>query len=113
MHFKKNIATFLLLLFLQYSFPKELYHVFVSHTDTEHCVEIKNRLNISNEHHHCALIKADQLLESIEPIQFFIDFSKATFLEPKNLFFSKNKKILSPYLKLYRGRAPPVSFVFV
>lgn len=50
-----------MLVFVTYITPKEIFHAFTHHIDTEHiALTEKDGLKISNEHHHCELLKVDQ-----------------------------------------------------
>lgn len=73
MRLKQLISFLLLCLFLVYIIPKEIFHAFSHHIDTEHVTtSVKNQLQISAEHHHCELMKADQqFVSSIIPIPYY------------------------------------------
>ena len=73
MRLKQFISFLLLCIFSLYIIPKEIFHVFVQHTDTEHvATHLKNHLEISTEHHHCELMKADQqFVSSFIPIPYY------------------------------------------
>ena len=61
---RRLLALLLLLQFAWYTTPKEIWHVLREHTDTEHR-QHQAGLQISAEHHHCALMKADQQFHSL------------------------------------------------
>jgi hypothetical protein len=83
----KRIVSFVfLLVFSIYITPKEIYHVFTHHIDTEHSLELNHGLQISNQHHHCELLKVDQHFTSSDvTIPFYEFYHTITFYEVKNL----------------------------
>ncbi len=105
----KRIFSILLLgVFVLYSTPKELYHAFTHHTDTVHkLVCSKDGLQISNEHHHCELLKIDQQF-SAATIQIpFYDFSWKQFFFSIALKAMQEKCLHSNVYSCKQLRAPP------
>jgi hypothetical protein len=61
MQAKRILALIFLGVFFLYITPKEVYHAFTHHNDSSHTtLSDKDGLQISNEHHHCELLKIDQ-----------------------------------------------------
>lgn len=62
---KRILATATMVVFVTYSIPKEFYHIFSSHTDTQHEAHSSGVLEITGLHHHCQLLKADQQMTAL------------------------------------------------
>lgn len=77
----KQIISFLLLgVFLTYITPKEIFHAFTSHNDTEHNITHNpNQLEVGSEHHHCELMKLDQQFASSAISIPYFSFSKPIY----------------------------------
>ncbi|KXK43456.1 MAG: hypothetical protein IT215_06830 [Chitinophagaceae bacterium] len=106
MNSKNFIAGFFLLLFSFFTIPKEILHVFVSHEDTVHCAK-SNVTQISQEHVHCELLKADQhFVSNIFEIPYYDFAKKLTYLLPQHFTF--NNGYLSNFVYSCKQlRAPP------
>ncbi len=77
MQAKRVISFILLCVFSLYITPKEIYHAFVTHSDSEHTIShAKNHLEITAEHHHCELMKADQHFISSDILIPYYSFQK-------------------------------------
>lgn len=106
---RRIIALLLGLLFGCYITPKELFHVFQHHTDTEH--HVSNGLHIDEAHHHCALQKADQQLVSVEPPIFQAVFLTLVLFPTATNSFPPQVAIISPEDEAWFDRGPPCAFV--
>lgn len=66
-HLKRIVSIVLLAVFVLYNIPKEIYHGWTHHNDTTHQrFGIKGKLHLSNQHHHCELLKIDQQFVSTD-----------------------------------------------
>lgn len=104
MQAKRIISFILLCVFSLYITPKEIYHAFVTHTDTEHTVShLKNHLEITTEHHHCELMKADQHFVSS-------DISIPFYTFQKTIHFAKQKEFVTTQFihSSYTGTSNPL-----
>jgi hypothetical protein len=103
---RRLLALVLSILFGVYSTPKELLHVFQTHSDTEH--HVGDGLRIESAHHHCYLLKADQALHLIEPPTCI------TIPEPTTVYYSALfplslvAKPLQGSCYVKKSRGPPV-----
>lgn len=106
MDLKRQIGALLLcLLFGWYSTPKEIWHIFQHHVDTEH--HATEGLNIGSAHHHCSLLKVDQSLNTLEPPVFlhFIDKSITLFVKRNWTIYGTSP--LGSLLEVKKSRGPP------
>jgi hypothetical protein len=102
---RRLLALVLGLLFGMYITPKEIVHVFQSHTDTEH--HGQDGLRIESAHHHCFLLKADQALSSIEPPSFLsVPEPKEGYFMPSYTASFISKPLQGNYL-IKKSRGPP------
>ncbi len=73
----KQLCSFLLLMmFSMYVTPKEVFHAFTHHTDTEHSTLDTKSLHIDSEHHHCELLKLDQQFTATQIDLPYYDFEQ-------------------------------------
>jgi len=74
---QKRILSFLLLtVFCLYVTPKEVFHAFSHHTDTEHHIVDTQGLHFDSEHHHCELLKLDQQFTAAQIDLPYFDFEQ-------------------------------------
>ncbi len=90
-----------------YVTPKEVFHAFTHHVDTEHTLGQEHGLHISNQHHHCELLKVDQQFTASDIEVPFYNFEKPHFY-----FFQQKKSIyithsLNGNAISYSQRGPP------
>lgn len=108
---RRLLALILGIFFGLYITPKEIFHAFQSHTDSEH--RTQSGLHIESTHHHCALSKVDQALCSIEPPIF------VSVPEPRIVYLLTNYEVryiakpLQGCFQVKKGRGPPTSFFLV
>jgi hypothetical protein len=81
----KQIISFLLLgVFVTYITPKEIFHAFTRHNDTEHRIgHNPNQLEVGSEHHHCELMKLDQQFAASDISIPFFSFNKPIYFATK------------------------------
>ena len=110
MDMKRRLLAILLgILFGLYITPKEIFHAFQYHTDSEH--QSQTGLNIESAHHHCALSKVDQALCSIEPPTFLsVPQPSIVYLLPK-YEVTYIAKPLQGCFQVKKGRGPPSVFI--
>lgn len=105
----KRILSFILLsVFLFYITPKELLHAFTHHTDTQH-EPVKSGLQISNEHHHCELLKLDQQFSAWDVQLPHHNFENTTPSYPDILGGKANHTFYSKWFSSQSSRGPPVA----
>jgi len=54
---KRFFASIILIVFCFYITPKDIFHLFTHHDDTEHLTPKSNEQHFDKEHHHCNLLK--------------------------------------------------------
>lgn len=104
---RRLLALMLGILFGLYITPKEIYHAFQSHTDTEHTTQ--SGLQIESAHHHCSLLKADQALCSIEPPTFLCLPAPRLDYIMSNKVVKYTGKPLQGCYNVKKGRGPPTA----
>jgi hypothetical protein len=108
---RRLLALVLGILFGMYITPKEIVHIFQSHTDTEH--HVQDGLRIESAHHHCFLLKADQALTSVEPPLFLsVPEPNAVYIVPCYSAHFISKPLQGNYL-IKKSRGPPNTLYLV
>ena len=64
------------MMFSIYVIPKEVFHAFTHHADTEHSTFDTKGLRIDSEHHHCELLKLDQQFTAAQIDLPYFDFEQ-------------------------------------
>jgi hypothetical protein len=109
MQAKRYISFILLCVFCLYITPKEIFHAFVTHTDTEHTTLFAdNHLEISAEHHHCDLMKIDQQFASADISVPYYDFQVDSYFAQQNEFIVSHVILASKANACNPLRGPPV-----
>jgi hypothetical protein len=106
----KRILSFLLLtVFSLYITPKEVFHAFTHHSDTEHAVTNFDGLHFDTEHHHCELLKLDQQFTAVEFALPFYEFEHLQqFLDIQKTGLHSSFKSNEDYKYLFL-RGPPAT----
>jgi hypothetical protein len=80
-------------MFSLYVTPKEVFHAFSHHTDTEHHIFDTQGLHIDAEHHHCELLKLDQQFTAAQIDLPYFDFERLPqYLDLPNIAFYTSYK---------------------
>jgi hypothetical protein len=108
---RRLLALILGIIFGVYITPKEIFHAFQNHTDSQH--QSQSGLHLESAHHHCFLSKVDQALCSIEPPTFlFVPNPSIVYQLPKYEVKYIDKPLQGCF-QVIKGRGPPSAFFLV
>jgi hypothetical protein len=106
---KQFLSLFLLTLFIGYQTPGEVWHLFATHTDTEHQHHaVGNEVRFEKQHHHCELLKYHA------ETQMYFTPTSSWVVKKINSWFHENETVaintkgFNPYVHEVKSlRAPP------
>ena len=101
---RKSLAWLLLVICIQWLLPRELWHEFTNHQDTDdHQVVGNARINFSEQHEHCLILEL-----SLPPV-VHEDAQEVNFEQAYNrdFFIAENPAPVTIFITFDHARGPP------